>query len=701
MGSLSTAWSLSQPGWRDQFESITVYQRGWRLGGKGATGRGPHDRVEEHGLHVLLGYYHNTFTLLDEVYRELDRTKTDPDCPIQGLEDMLVASPRVGVTDFYGGEWSTWTAEFTTDGSLPLRPDGSATPPMSIVELARRALVLLVDFFESTIGARPDADPVGEVRLDLTPDDPPADRLGSSFRRAETIGRRGVWSVLAGALEAVVAVQREGRRWFDRSDSFVAFAAGPLDVAYERLRKLTVADPASRRFFQLADIIVTILRGLAAEGVLTNPRRLGVLNDIDFRAWLTRHGADPITVESPLIRGVYDLAFAYRSADPSAPAFPAGLGIYLSGRMFFDYQGSIFWKMRCGMGDAVFAPMYEALLERGVRFEFFHSLQNIEIGPDRRIEGVQLLRQAELRPEATRYDPLVRVKNLPAWPAAPLDDQLVGDLGPESEALWGDPSDSTPVTLRAGEDFDVAVLGVSLGMVPHVCSELIEASPRWRAMVDNVGTVATQAVQLWLRPTERELGWTEDDVTISGYVEPFDTWASMNHVLEFESWPAEDRPQTLAYFCNALQTTVPASAFGQIAANEQVRLNTIHFLDRHVGLFWPRATFLFPDRFNWSLLHAADGTRHLGRLDDQYIRANVDPSDHYVQALPGTSGFRMRTDETGYDNLLLAGDWIDTGLNAGCLEAAVMSGMQAAAAILGPDHPIEIAALKELREYFG
>ncbi len=41
MAGLSAAWRLSEPGWRDRFESITVYQRGWRLGGKAASSRGP------------------------------------------------------------------------------------------------------------------------------------------------------------------------------------------------------------------------------------------------------------------------------------------------------------------------------------------------------------------------------------------------------------------------------------------------------------------------------------------------------------------------------------------------------------------------------------------------------------------------------------------------------------------------------------
>ena len=45
--------------------------------------------------------------------------------------------------------------------------------------------------------------------------------------------------------------------------------------------------------------------------------------------------------------------------------------------------------------------------------------------------------------------------------------------------------------------------------------------------------------------------------------------------------------------------------------------------------------------------------------------------------------YRLRPDESGYENLVLAGDWTDCGMNAGCIEAAVMSGLEAANALLG------------------
>jgi uncharacterized protein with NAD-binding domain and iron-sulfur cluster len=66
---LTTAFELTRPEHEGRFE-VTVYQMGWRLGGKGASGRGVSDRIEEHGLHLWLGFYENAFRLMRECYQE-------------------------------------------------------------------------------------------------------------------------------------------------------------------------------------------------------------------------------------------------------------------------------------------------------------------------------------------------------------------------------------------------------------------------------------------------------------------------------------------------------------------------------------------------------------------------------------------------------------------------------------------------------
>ena len=75
MAGLAAAWRLSSPEHRDRYDTITVYQRGARLGGKGASHRGVNGRIEEHGLHIWLGYYDNAFRLVRECYGELDRPR--------------------------------------------------------------------------------------------------------------------------------------------------------------------------------------------------------------------------------------------------------------------------------------------------------------------------------------------------------------------------------------------------------------------------------------------------------------------------------------------------------------------------------------------------------------------------------------------------------------------------------------------------
>src|SRR4051812_1414226 len=72
LGSLSALFALTSiPGWHRRFE-ITVLQLGHRLGGKCASARNAKFRYrnEEHGLHILGGFYHNTFAMLRNCYAE-------------------------------------------------------------------------------------------------------------------------------------------------------------------------------------------------------------------------------------------------------------------------------------------------------------------------------------------------------------------------------------------------------------------------------------------------------------------------------------------------------------------------------------------------------------------------------------------------------------------------------------------------------
>ena len=69
------------------------------------------------------------------------------------------------------------------------------------------------------------------------------------------------------------------------------------------------------------------------------------------------------------------------------------------------------------------------------------------------------------------------------------------------------------------------------------------------------------------------------------------------------------------------------------------------------------------------------------RLDSQYFRCNVEPSELYVMSVKGSSQHRIKTGETGFENLFITGDWIQNGFNAGFVEGAVVSGLLTAKAV--------------------
>ena len=97
--------------------------------GKGASTRGVHGRIEEHGLHVWLGYYDNAFRLIREVYDELDRPTADPACPVATWRDAFIPSDLVGVEDWREGTWAHWVASFARNGEEPGTSRGTSQTP--------------------------------------------------------------------------------------------------------------------------------------------------------------------------------------------------------------------------------------------------------------------------------------------------------------------------------------------------------------------------------------------------------------------------------------------------------------------------------------------------------------------------------------------------------------------------------------------
>jgi uncharacterized protein with NAD-binding domain and iron-sulfur cluster len=255
--------------------------------------------------------------------------------------------------------------------------------------------------------------------------------------------------------------------------------------------------------------------------------------------------------------------------------------------------------------------------------------------------------------------------------------------------------------LRVREDFDFVVLGIGIAAIPSLCKELLACSPRWRAMCEHGETTATQAFQLWMREDMQQLGWRHGAINLSGFVNPFDTWADMRHLIPREDWKTPI--SSIAYFVSTLPD-LPRDP-GRDAETEhreqaeRVRANAIRFLDNDIGALWPNAIDQ-PGRFRWPVLACADPANDQlsgsARFDTQFWTANVNPSDRYSLSTPGSIAYRLSPLDMSFDNLTIAGDWTQTGLDSGCVESAMMSGLLAAHAlshspplesIVGYDHP--------------
>jgi len=164
----------------------------------------------------------------------------------------------------------------------------------------------------------------------------------------------------------------------------------------------------------------------------------------------------------------------------------------------------------------------------------------------------------------------------------------------------------------------------------------------------------------------------------AGLAGSFETYASMEQVLAHEEWPEDERPGTAAYLCG----TLPDEAAREPArASAAVRQHIVEFLQYRAIDLWPHA-FDSEGRFQWNLLAGGGNAEGPPRLESQYWTANVDPSDRYVQSLPGSLGHRLQANEAGYDNLFLAGDYVRTNIDLATMEGANESGRAAVNALL-------------------
>lgn len=695
VSSMTAAFALtSEPGWQSKYD-ITLYQMGWRVGGKGASGRNAKlgQRIEEHGLHIWFGFYQNAFKVMQDAYGELDRPAN---APLARWDDAFKRQSFIALQEYIDNEWKTWPIEFPENNETP----GNSRESLDIWMIAEKFLEWLLMLFGKAFRQffkKPSYDGIGLLEIFF----------------------KGGWAALK------FFFKRRVRRFFFHKHSKQHSAEqmekelGPIEALHNDLvnafDKVLDVDDEIRRLFVILDFGLTSLRGMIADGVFRHG--YDVINDLDFRDWLRKHGAsEKYTVNSSLVRGLYDLVFAYVDGDIEQPNIEAGTCLRGALRIAFAYEGAVMWEMQAGMGDVVFTPLYQVLRRRGVKFEFFNKVEELQADSSgQSVDKIRITEQVAMKEPGIPYKPLVDVKGLDCWPSEPLYDQLNAEQAEllqqnsiNLESNWsnwpelyqqtfGQPLPSK--TLVRGKDFDKVIFGLSVASVPVVASDLMKYSPELTGAAEHIKAVATQAYQLWMVRDLKQLGWAYFDQedgkppVVTSFVEPVDTWAALDQLIAHEDWP-DQQPKNISYFCGAMPVSdyppFTDHTFPQQMA-DQVKDHAIQQINTDLPVLWPNA--VSGQGFQWDWLLDPEGGQGEQRFNSQYWRANVDPSERYVQSVAGSTQYRPKTDGTGFNNLFVTGDWIKTGINAGCVEAAAQAGLLTSQAISG--YPKVIRGLKD------
>jgi uncharacterized protein with NAD-binding domain and iron-sulfur cluster len=694
VGAMSAAYALTEsPGWADRYD-VTVYQMGWRLGGKGASGRNAAhgQRIEEHGLHIWMGCYENAFALMQRCYAELGRPAGSP---LAGWRDAFKPHHLVTLMEHVDGRWQPWPNRFPPVPEVPGH-GGILLKPWDYVRL-------LLDFMRNMHERSPHAPRVharwGDslMRLAGWVEDELSELFGDDDGGPPTEPATHLHHAHRLALAMPDDPAKHEPRHHETIVWLVRHFASHL---YHAITDPLLHNDDLRHLFVMIDLAAATVRGMLFDGVLLHG--LDRLDEHDFRDWLKMHGASDFAVNSAPIKAVYDLVFAYEKGDPAHPNLAAGVALRTMLRTGWTYKGAFAWMMQAGMGDTVFTPLYQVLKRRGVKFAFFHRVENLGLSADHKsVDTIDVTVQAT--PKGDKYCPLVEVRGLPCWPSEPRyellveGDQLRGD-GVNLESAWTPWPGVGKRTLRRGQDFDVVVLGISVAALPYLTRELMAACPRWADMLAHVKTVQTQAFQLWLSSDAKQLGWDADEPAVVGSYPA--CWADMSHLLPREEWRDGLDVKNVSYFCYPLSEPGPIPDPGRDPnfpgkeAN-RVKAESLAFLHKDVGALWPKGTVPPPNGpLDWAALVDAAGGAGPARFDAQFWRANIDPSERYVLSVKGSTTYRLGAGESGFANLYLAGDWTRNGLNAGCVEAAVISGLQASRAICG--HPKVIVGEKDM-----
>jgi uncharacterized protein with NAD-binding domain and iron-sulfur cluster len=722
LGSLSAIYEMTDyPGW-EKYYDITVYQMGWRLGGKTATGRGIHNRIEEKGIHIFQGWYDNAFRMVKDAYKLQDELGLNPNSPLKKWSEAIVPDNASLFTEYSEreGKWINWPIIFPMNDQEP-GTAGKSTEWELIRKILGIALQLVVgDPYEKNQGfldryLMEHLLDVNQKFGDPQPKNKPKphwwDKLIGGIKK--TFQKKVVPIEVAMLHKAVEIAEAQMRKQTGKD---------PGEVEVEALEKVVHLFSGFTHWFEKAFShaiekhdrlrrIISVIEWMEVTltGVLedvydpdTHTFNYQKINHYNYLDWLKKHGASDLVLDCALVRFMYTGSFA-NLLNGGTGKLAADIGLRML-MVSVDYKGCLVWKLTAGTADTIITPIYQVLRHRGVKFKYFHKIRQVHHSESGKIEKISVAEQIKLRDGVDEYDPFLNVGGLNSWPAEPLYDQIDPDQAKKLkendvnlEISWSDWENYRELTLEEGKDFDQVLLGIPVAALKHVCSDIIEHNSQWKKMVEKVETTQTAQVQVWTKPTLRELGMKVEDWGMAEGDEPNSviyanylySWTDMSLIIDAEEWPESLKPGHLSYWCGTIPEASPMEPFSKhwFPKTQQARIMGIteQWLYSHGGWLWPEATSReLPQGFNFDLMTPTEENNELTPIKkfyQQFFLLNIEPSDRYVLALPGSNQYRMKTDGSGYSNLFLTGDWIDFGFNVGHMEGAVTAGLTAAHAI--------------------
>lgn len=737
---LATAFFLTEAeDWKDKLD-ITVYQLGWRLGGKGATGRDMQKgaRIEEHGIHGFCRFYFNTWHMLRRVYEEVGGHGAQ--LPTKTLDEAFLPSSLTLSMQLVNNRWGEKLLYHPHSSGNPWDAAKPSTSKVRVVkgllaELVRRGRRIpgsaAAEGFSSGALTRSEIEGPHFDAEDLIPQgashayQSAARIVQSSLKAAYTEFEDKIATPSSGA-DAPTAEEVILR---DAMDA----AARELQAKENQLRMILGKDAAeddeSRRMREmqrlqviaelgLVDLYGALLTGLLKDGFWRDGFELDELDHIDFRDWLRHHGATDATLGSSAAFGIPNILFAYEGGDSTcAPKLSTSAWLNWTLRSFLG-EGEYFYFMAAGTGESVILPLYRCLQQRGVRFELFHKLEQAvskRKGDALVIDELHFERQARTK-DGAPYDPLVLLgpkdgetsEPVPVWPNEPRWGQLKYGHANQARGIdfeaWGDgerPEGASSVVLKrkgkGRKGFDHVVWAIPPSMIPLVGDDLMQRE--WASTVEHVTTTATQAAQLWLTRDTNDLGWDRSACVprtaryaCATFGNPLNAFVAFDDLIGHERWGANG-PKGLLYLCSQIQK-LPGDSSAELDRTRVMQATSSAL--RSLGMFMRGARPPVSDQsdatsIDFGVLHDDDPS-HRGeeRLGFQYFRANTRPTEAYVQAPPDNRLGRRHAWSSGYANLVVAGDWMYNGFNLGSFESATTGGRLAAFALTGHGAPEDI-----------